>query len=657
VDPPIDVFISYAPEDEPLRKELVDHLATMMREGLIRAWDQRQVAAGDAYRATVERHLTTASVVVLLASPSYVCSNDIYAVEMAPALERARAGTVRVIPVIVRPVDLGTLFAGLRVLPRNERAVTTWPNRDEAWREVALGIREAVGLVPAVDADPPRNHQNACEPVYEDALSRALAEELERARYRCTALRAAGSSTVHVEREILELRRQLREGGRLRPGDELEDGRYLLLEHIGRGGFASIWKARDRKHDILVAIKVMHPDQAREASRRERFFRGARVMAELKHQAVVSVLEDHGEDGKYLYFVMELVDGPDLHRVVRERRLALEDVVPLILRIGEALAEAHAKGFVHRDVKPANILLDKLGRPRLTDFDLVAAWDTTGATRTGGMGSVPFTAPEQLHNAKDADARADVYSLGMTAIFCLHGGDLPASFMRRPEEVIRALQCGRAMRRVLTRAIEVEPDARHRDAGAFCEALEIASIASAAIPDDTAPIASAAIPDDTAPIAAAPIPDDTEAFWEAVVPGTGVAYWQRRGREVQREDWDSGNCDLLTKDEAAEILVSYFDDLPDDENDRKAALAWAADAYADDLRKMHEEKLRNDGRKDGQVDTLVRYLEKQLGRDLFASERWTVALRYDTLGEGRIVSELFALLPAELADWLEGSHA
>jgi diguanylate cyclase (GGDEF)-like protein len=147
----------------------------------------------------------------------------------------------------------------------------------------------------------------------------------------------------------------------------------------------------------------------------------------------------------------------------------------LILQVGEALAEAHEKGIVHRDVKPANILVDVSGAPRLTDFDLVAAEDTTGGTRTGAMGSFLFTAPEQMGSSRDADARADVYGLGMTAVFTLHGKGLPMIVVRRPERVIAALQCDESVKQVLTRAIEFEPGERFADARQFCEALREAN--------------------------------------------------------------------------------------------------------------------------------------------------------------------------------------
>jgi serine/threonine protein kinase len=111
---------------------------------------------------------------------------------------------------------------------------------------------------------------------------------------------------------------------------------------------------------------------------------------------------------------MDYVGGGDLRRAVLAGELAQEKVLPVILAVGGALAYAHEKGVIHRDVKPANILLDR-DQPNLTDFDLVRAFDTTGGTQTQGMlGTVLYAAPEMLGDAKNASAAADVYSLAMT---------------------------------------------------------------------------------------------------------------------------------------------------------------------------------------------------------------------------------------------------
>src|SRR5262249_48264852 len=126
-------------------------------------------------------------------------------------------------------------------------------------------------------------------------------------------------------------------------------------------------------------------------------------------------------------------------------------------------------------VKPANILLDASRAPKLTDFDLVAAKDTTGGTRTGAMGTFLFTAPEQMQKAKEADPRADIYGLGMTTIFCIHGGELPETTLRRPEEVITRLSCNDAIKGVLIQAIEMKPNDRFVSALEFCRALRAAA--------------------------------------------------------------------------------------------------------------------------------------------------------------------------------------
>lgn len=150
---------------------------------------------------------------------------------------------------------------------------------------------------------------------------------------------------------------------------------------------------------------MLHSEHAVDSHRRERFFRGSRVMKGLEHEAIVRVIEPHGEDGGYHYFVMEVASNGDFRQAVLNQRIAKEQVLPLILGVGDALAETHAKGLIHRDVRPANILLDASRLPKLTDFDLVGGGkDTTGGTRTGALGTFVYAAPEMLHRPQDADA-------------------------------------------------------------------------------------------------------------------------------------------------------------------------------------------------------------------------------------------------------------
>jgi formylglycine-generating enzyme required for sulfatase activity len=156
---------------------------------------------------------------------------------------------------------------------------------------------------------------------------------------------------------------------------------------------------------------------------------------------------------------------------VLERRVDASAVVPLLLDLGAALTEAHARGYVHRDIKPANVLLTEAGEPKLTDFDLVAAAETTGGTKSGPLGTIIYAAPEVMERPQDADARADVYGLGMTAAFVLHGADLPHAMIRDAMAFIGKLTCDEPLKRLLQRAVAWEVDERFADASAFCRAL------------------------------------------------------------------------------------------------------------------------------------------------------------------------------------------
>ncbi|MCA9690137.1 MAG: protein kinase, partial [Myxococcales bacterium] len=268
------------------------------------------------------------------------------------------------------------------------------------------------------------------------------------------------------------------DSGQLKQGDRLGKGRYRLVQKIGQGGFGAVWMALSEANNRSVAIKVLHTHLADDPKRRERFFRGAKAMAELKHPSIVQVIEPHGEENGHCYFVMEYVEGQDFRDAVRRQFLPEEKVIPIIMRVGEALAHAHARGLVHRDVKPSNILLDAAGMPRLTDFDLVRApeaVDVTAGTQTGAVGTFLYTAPEVMKEAQDADAAADVYSLAMTALFGLYGEDLSMEVLRDAGAFIdRELDCSDAVKAVLKRAVVWDRNTRYREAKTFCRALEFA---------------------------------------------------------------------------------------------------------------------------------------------------------------------------------------
>jgi nucleoside phosphorylase len=319
----------------------------------------------------------------------------------------------------------------------------------------------------------PRRAPAPDPPRYANERARTLSEALEETWQRRQTLLQRGGRTDEVDRDIQSLRGQLREGG-LQPGASLAGDRYTLLERLGRGLFATVWKAWDCVEETHVAIKVLRRD-GEEPIRRERFFEGAKRMAELESSAVVPVLDPRGEDEGYEFFVMELMEGGDLHDAVQAGRVRADDMLPIVLHIGGALAQAHAAGLVHRDVKPTNILLDRSGAPRLGDFDLVRAPDGRGRTETGGLGTYLYAAPEQLRSAREVTPSADVYGLGMTAIFILHGAELPEEALYEREAFITSLPCEDAVKTVLRRAVAARTAQRLASVDDLCAGLLRAS--------------------------------------------------------------------------------------------------------------------------------------------------------------------------------------
>ncbi len=289
-DGALDVFFSYSHRDESLRDELEKHLALLEREGTIRTWHDRRIGAVEEWKGELDRHLEPADLILLLISPDFIASDYCFDVEMKRALERHEAGEARVIPVNLRPSDWETTrFADLQALPRDGKPVTSWTDQDAAFVDVAKGIRALLA------------------PLYPDDETRELSETLELAYQRKAELAGQGQDTTQVTSEILELRRSLREGAQLKAGDFLADGRFKLLEPIGQGGFARVWKAYDGDRRSLAAIKVLHGQYAADRSRRDRFFRGARLMARLRHENVVHVVDEKCEDGGFYFFAMKYV--------------------------------------------------------------------------------------------------------------------------------------------------------------------------------------------------------------------------------------------------------------------------------------------------------------------------------------------------------------
>ena len=312
-------------------------------------------------------------------------------------------------------------------------------------------------------------HEPSAEGV--DAHEVKLSRHLERLHQRRGTFISSGQSTDDIDKEILDIKRKLRAGPQLIKGDIFR-GRYKLVEIIGSGGFATVWKAWDGQLRQDVAMKVLHGQYSNDKTRRDRFFRGARVMAKLSHPHIVRVLDPYVEDGGHYAFVMELIEGGNLRSYLRKEKMKAHEFFQLMLSVGEGVSLCHEQKILHRDLKPANILLTASMLPKVSDFDLVKVADTTGGTRTGAMGTFVYAAPECLENAGEVDARADVYSLTMMNIVGLLGGKAPhPSKAYNPPKLTGSLPIEKSLQEFLARGISLEPSERPENASVWTEEL------------------------------------------------------------------------------------------------------------------------------------------------------------------------------------------
>ncbi|MBT3166702.1 Stk1 family PASTA domain-containing Ser/Thr kinase [Streptomyces sp. Vc74B-19] len=261
------------------------------------------------------------------------------------------------------------------------------------------------------------------------------------------------------------------------------DGRYRVDARIAVGGMATVYRALDTRLDRILALKVMHPSLASDASFVERFIREAKSVARLAHPNVVQVF-DQGADGAYVYLAMEYIAGCTLRDVLRERgalqaRAALDILEPVLA----ALGAAHRAGFVHRDMKPENVLIGDDGRVKVADFGLVRSVDTVTNSTGTVLGTVSYLAPEQIEHGT-ADPRVDVYACGILLYEMLtgekpHDGDSPAIILYKhlhddvppPSAAVPGL--APALDQLVAAATAREPAARPADAVAlFARARE-----------------------------------------------------------------------------------------------------------------------------------------------------------------------------------------
>jgi serine/threonine-protein kinase len=271
---------------------------------------------------------------------------------------------------------------------------------------------------------------------------------------------------------------------------QLRIGNYAILSPLGTGGMGTVYKAKHRRMNRVVAIKILSRETAGKSDRTQRFQREVETIAQLSHPNIVMAY-DAGEADDGLYLVMEYVDGCDLgSEVALSGPLAVADAVDCVIQGARGLAYAHDRGIVHRDVKPANLLRDAAGGVKVADLGLAHLSNPDMSTVNGSLtlagsilGTADYIAPEQALDSADVDHRVDIYSLGCTLFFLLTGRpmysarSLTALLLKHRDAPIPSIDRGRAdvpaeLDEVYRRMVAKRPEDRFATMAEVIHALE-----------------------------------------------------------------------------------------------------------------------------------------------------------------------------------------
>lgn len=259
-------------------------------------------------------------------------------------------------------------------------------------------------------------------------------------------------------------------------------GRYKIIEELGKGGMGVVYKAEERESKEIVALKILPPELTIDPIFITRFKREADSIRQLDHPNIVKLYEV-GEEGTTYFMAMEFVDGGSLHDLLhKEGKIELQRALKIALQVADALAYAHEKGIIHRDIKPTNIMLTKKREVKLTDFGVAKRIGKTQVTTTGTIiGTPEYMSPEQTEG-KFVDRRSDIYSLGAVLYEMLTGrvpfkGDTPMEVLRKQKfslpEPARLLNPDIPSRvdTILNCMLEKEPSRRYSSAHTLSQAI------------------------------------------------------------------------------------------------------------------------------------------------------------------------------------------
>lgn len=279
-------------------------------------------------------------------------------------------------------------------------------------------------------------------------------------------------------------KRKKKEGDEVLIGQHL-NGRYKILEAIGGGGMAQVYKANDLILDRIVAVKVLRPELVGDEEFVKRFHREAQSTTSLDHPNIVSVY-DVGYDEPYYFIVMEYVEGTTLKQYIQKRGvIPVDEAVHIMKQMTSAISHAHANHIIHRDLKPHNILLDEYGNAKVTDFGIATAMTQTTITRTNAvMGSIHYLSPEQARGGI-VDEKTDIYSLGIV-LFEMVTGRLPFTGDSAVSIVIKHLQeeipfpttfnptIPQSVENIILKAVHKDPNYRYASVSEMLTDLETA---------------------------------------------------------------------------------------------------------------------------------------------------------------------------------------
>jgi len=264
-------------------------------------------------------------------------------------------------------------------------------------------------------------------------------------------------------------------------------GKYQVLEHLGHGGMAEVYKAQQVNLDRMVALKVLHPFLAEEDGFIERFQREARIVATLRHPNIVQVIDFEYDPALDVYYmVMEFIDGPTLKDLLKDAPLPPKKATRIAAGIAEALDYAHKRGMIHRDIKPANIMFTDEETPVLTDFGIARMMNLKGLTASGAMVGTPAYMPPEVGLGQPGEGAADIYSLGVVLYQLLTGrlpfdADVPMGLIMKhindpvplPSKTVPGI--APELEAAILKALSKKPQERFKTGAEMAHALRVAT--------------------------------------------------------------------------------------------------------------------------------------------------------------------------------------